>query len=221
MITASEPSWIAPFAGLSPRSFGKLLTSLRREGADAPRPGRPWLLPLEDRVLLGAAYWRTNLTLRHLALLFGVSKSAADRIIDHLGPQLPLKQRQQFRKTPCSSWTGPWYPPVTTASPSSPRTTATPPTTRSSSMPTPAWSSRTAVQSAKNYPPGKRTQPLPQAGPRPHEELEDPPRLPPQRRRRLPHHPRHRPPPRPCPGDRHARTAAMINYGTSFNQMLS
>lgn len=43
-------------------------------------------LPLEDRVLLLAAYWRTNLTLRQLAPSFGVSKSAADRIIDHLGP---------------------------------------------------------------------------------------------------------------------------------------
>ena len=97
VITASEPSWIAPFTGLSPCSFGKLLTSLRREGADATRPGRPWPLPLEDRVLLVAAYWRTNLTLRQLAPLFGVSKSAADRIIDQLGPQLALKQRQRFR----------------------------------------------------------------------------------------------------------------------------
>jgi hypothetical protein len=39
-------------------------------------------------VLLVAAYWRTNLTLRQLAPLFGVSKSAADRIIDHFGPAL-------------------------------------------------------------------------------------------------------------------------------------
>ncbi|MFP3118857.1 IS5/IS1182 family transposase, partial [Streptomyces sp. Iso 434] len=36
-ITASEPSWIAPFSGLSPRQFGKLVTVLRREGADAVR----------------------------------------------------------------------------------------------------------------------------------------------------------------------------------------
>jgi hypothetical protein len=28
-----------------------------------------------------AAYWQTNLTLRQIAPLFGVSKSAADRII--------------------------------------------------------------------------------------------------------------------------------------------
>ncbi|WP_328381333.1 transposase [Streptomyces sp. NBC_00400] len=98
VITASEPSWIAPFTGLSLRQFGKLITALRREGADPVRKGRPWSLPLEDRVLLVAAYWRTNLTLRQLAPLFGVSKSAADRVIDHLGPELALQQRKRFRK---------------------------------------------------------------------------------------------------------------------------
>ncbi|OLZ73652.1 IS5 family transposase [Streptomyces sp. IMTB 2501] len=98
VITASEPSWIAPFTGLSPRQFGKLITALRREGADPVRKGRPWSLPLEDRVLLVAAYWRTNLTLRQLAPLFGVSKSAADRIIDDLGPSLAFRQRKRFRK---------------------------------------------------------------------------------------------------------------------------
>ncbi|MBT2370341.1 IS5/IS1182 family transposase, partial [Streptomyces sp. ISL-10] len=34
VITASESSWTAPFTGLSPRQFGKLITALRREGAD-------------------------------------------------------------------------------------------------------------------------------------------------------------------------------------------
>jgi Helix-turn-helix of DDE superfamily endonuclease len=97
VITASEPSWTAPFTGLSPRRFGRLITALRREGADPVRKGRPWSLPLEDRVLLVAAYWRTNLTLRQLAPLFGVSKSAADRIVDHLGPTLALQQRRRFR----------------------------------------------------------------------------------------------------------------------------
>jgi hypothetical protein len=83
---------------LSPRAFGKLVTVLRREGADAVRKGRPWSLPLEDRTLLVAAYWRTNLTIRQLAPLFGVSKSAADRIIDHLGPMLALQPRKRFAK---------------------------------------------------------------------------------------------------------------------------
>lgn len=56
VISASDASWKAPFTGLSPRTFSKLITMLRREGADVPRPGRPWSLPLEDRVLLVATY---------------------------------------------------------------------------------------------------------------------------------------------------------------------
>ncbi|MFJ5850424.1 transposase [Streptomyces sp. NPDC092903] len=98
VITASESSWITPFAGLSPRVLGRLVTELRREGADPVGKGRPWSLPLEDRVLLVAACWRTNLTLRQLAPLFGISKSAADRIIDDLGPSLALQPRKRFRK---------------------------------------------------------------------------------------------------------------------------
>ena len=98
MITASRPSWTAPFTGLSPRAFRTLVGQLRRQGADLPRPGRPWSLSLEDRVLLVATYWRTNLTLRQLAPLFGVSKSAADRIIDYTAPLLALQQRRRYRK---------------------------------------------------------------------------------------------------------------------------
>ncbi|ASQ93276.1 transposase [Streptomyces sp. 11-1-2] len=98
VITASEPSWITPFTELSPRCFGRLAAALRREGADAVRRGRPWSLPLEDRVLLVTTYWRTNLTMRQLAPLFGISKTAADRIIDHLGPRLALQPRRRFRK---------------------------------------------------------------------------------------------------------------------------
>ncbi len=56
VITASQPSWIAPFTGLSPRCFGTLVAQLRHEGADAVRKGRPWSLPLEDRVLLVTAW---------------------------------------------------------------------------------------------------------------------------------------------------------------------
>ncbi len=67
-------------------------------GADAGRRGRPWSLPLEDRVLLVTAYWRTNLTMRQLAPLFGVSKSAADRVIDRLDPRLALQAHKGFRK---------------------------------------------------------------------------------------------------------------------------
>ncbi|MGC0372744.1 hypothetical protein RKD28_000260 [Streptomyces sp. SAI-229] len=62
----------SPFTGLSPRKFGRPGTAPRREGTDPVRKGRLWSLPLEGRVLPVAAYWRTNLTLRQLALLFGV-----------------------------------------------------------------------------------------------------------------------------------------------------
>ncbi|MFE3742067.1 transposase [Streptomyces sp. NPDC059134] len=98
VITASEPSRITPFAGLSPRCFGKPLTTLRRDGADVVHRGRPWSLPLEDRLLLVTAHWRTNLTLRQLAPLFGVSKSTAGRVINHLGPLLALQPRKRFDK---------------------------------------------------------------------------------------------------------------------------
>jgi hypothetical protein len=45
---------------------------------------------LDDRVLLVAVYYRTNLTLRQVALLFGISTSAVGRVVDHLGPLLVL-----------------------------------------------------------------------------------------------------------------------------------
>ena len=98
VITASQPSLKAPFTGLSPRCFNKLVTVVRREVANETQRGRPWSLPLEDRVLLVATYWRTNLTLRQLAPLSGISKSAADRIIDHVGPMLALRPRERFAK---------------------------------------------------------------------------------------------------------------------------
>jgi len=59
-------------------------------------------------VLLVAACWRTNLTLRQLAPLFGVSKSAADRIVDRTGPLLALRQRKRFRHGTVLTWTGRW-----------------------------------------------------------------------------------------------------------------
>lgn len=44
------------------------------------------------------AYWRTNLTMRQLAPLFGVSKSTADRIIGQHGPLVFLQPRRRFAK---------------------------------------------------------------------------------------------------------------------------
>jgi hypothetical protein len=93
---ASERSWTTPFTGLSPHCFRRLVTALRRDGAERVRRGRPWSLTLENRVLLVTAYWRTTLTERQLAPLFGISKSAAGRIVGHLGPLLALQPRHVF-----------------------------------------------------------------------------------------------------------------------------
>ncbi len=49
-------------------------------------------------MLLVTTYWRTNLTMHQLAPLFGISKSPADRIIDHVEPMLALRPRKRFRK---------------------------------------------------------------------------------------------------------------------------
>ncbi|MGW7279187.1 IS5/IS1182 family transposase, partial [Streptomyces sp. NPDC054844] len=63
VISADDPKWIEPFAGLTEVQFARLVALVRRRGGDVQR-GRPWRLSLEDRVLLVATYWRTNLTLR-------------------------------------------------------------------------------------------------------------------------------------------------------------
>lgn len=70
---------------------------MRRRGGDVQR-GRPWPLCLEDHALLVATYWRTNLTLRQIALLFGISKSAADRVLDHLAPLLTISPARRPRQ---------------------------------------------------------------------------------------------------------------------------
>lgn len=69
-----------------------------REVAKESRRGRPWGLPFEARILLGTAYWRTKWSMRQLAPLLGVSESAADRTIDHLGPEIALQPRERFRR---------------------------------------------------------------------------------------------------------------------------
>src|SRR5689334_17135039 len=67
VIRADKPSWIPVFTGLSEQQFRTLVS-------------------------LVAVYYRTNLTLRQVAPLFGVSKSAAGRIVEHLAGYLVLAQ---------------------------------------------------------------------------------------------------------------------------------
>ncbi|WTO87405.1 transposase family protein [Streptomyces nigra] len=54
-------------------------------------PGRPWCLPLAERVLVVAVYHSTNLTMRQLGPLFGISSSTVFRVIQRLGPLLALE----------------------------------------------------------------------------------------------------------------------------------
>ncbi len=60
-ISADDPKWVEPFSGLTESQFTGLVVLVRRRGGDVQR-GRPWRLPLEDRVLPAATYWRTSLT---------------------------------------------------------------------------------------------------------------------------------------------------------------
>lgn len=90
VIGVYRPEWVPVFTGLSVRQFGKLVGIVRGRGGEQTGTGRRWGLSLDDRVLLVAVYYRTNLTLRQVALLFGISKSAAGRVVEHLGPLLVL-----------------------------------------------------------------------------------------------------------------------------------
>jgi hypothetical protein len=97
-VEPNRPSGVSVH-GAESRQFGKRITALRREGADSVRRGGPGAVAGEP-VLLVSAYWRTNLTLRQLAPQFAVSKSAAARVVNHLGLTLALQQRKRFRKNP-------------------------------------------------------------------------------------------------------------------------
>ncbi|NVI86568.1 transposase [Actinomadura sp. BRA 177] len=90
VIRADRDEWVPVFTGLSVRQFRRLVRVVAGRGGEQTGTGRRWSLPLADRVLLIAVYYRTNLTLRQVALLFGVSKSAAHRVVDHLAPLLAL-----------------------------------------------------------------------------------------------------------------------------------
>ncbi|MEU2874536.1 transposase family protein [Streptomyces olivoreticuli] len=90
-VLRAERVWVEMFAGLRSVQFDRLLRVVRERGGDGPRVGRPWALPLAERVLLVAVYYRTNLTMRQVAVLFGVSTAGVCRVIHRLGPLLALE----------------------------------------------------------------------------------------------------------------------------------
>ncbi|PZG02361.1 transposase family protein [Nonomuraea aridisoli] len=87
----ADPLWVETFTGLGMGRFERLVRVVRERGGNGPGGGRPWCLPLADRVLLVAVYYRTNLTMRQLAPLFGISPATVCRIIQRLGPLLALQ----------------------------------------------------------------------------------------------------------------------------------
>ncbi|WP_328508920.1 transposase family protein [Streptomyces mirabilis] len=87
-VLRADPLWVETFIGLRMKQFGRLLRVVRERGGDGPRIGRPRCLPLADRVLVVAVYYRTNLTMRQLAPLFGVSPATVCRVIQRLRPLL-------------------------------------------------------------------------------------------------------------------------------------
>lgn len=71
--------------GLSSIHLAAMVEALR----DARRPrGRPWAASLPRRVLVACASLRTNLTLRELAAVFGMSTSQVHRIVTDLVPKV-------------------------------------------------------------------------------------------------------------------------------------
>jgi hypothetical protein len=90
VIRADRPEWVPVFTGLSVGQFQELVSIVAGRGGDQSGAGRRWGLLLADRVLLTTVYYRTNLTFRQIALQFGISKSAAHRVAEHVAPLLVL-----------------------------------------------------------------------------------------------------------------------------------
>ncbi|MFF8532406.1 transposase [Streptomyces sp. NPDC015532] len=90
-VLRADPLWVETFTGLRMDRFVRLVKVVRERGGNGPGGGRPWCLPLADRVLLVAVYYRTNLTMRQLAPLFGISSATVCRVVQRLGPLLALQ----------------------------------------------------------------------------------------------------------------------------------
>jgi hypothetical protein len=90
VIRVGRPKWVPVFTGCRSGSVRSWCVSWLVGGRERTGAGRRWGLSLADRVLLTTVYYRTNLTFRQIALLFGISRSAANRVVEHLAPLLVL-----------------------------------------------------------------------------------------------------------------------------------
>ncbi|TGZ14129.1 hypothetical protein DV517_56120 [Streptomyces sp. S816] len=99
-----ERVWVETFTGLRMTRFSSLLKVVRERGGNGTLRGWPWSLPLGERVLMVAVYYRTDLTMRQLGPLFGVSSSMACRVIQRLGPLLALEPVSRAADAPDRIW---------------------------------------------------------------------------------------------------------------------
>lgn len=90
-VLRADPLGVETFTGLRTKQFERLLKVVWERGGGGPRIGRPWCLPLQERVLMVAVCYRTNLTMRQLAPLFGVSPTTVCRVVRRLRPLLALE----------------------------------------------------------------------------------------------------------------------------------
>jgi hypothetical protein len=103
-VLRAERVWVETFTGLRMTQFSGLLRVVRERGGNGTLRGRPWSLPLAERVLMVAVYYRTNLTMRQLGPLFGVSSSTVCRVIQRLGPLLALEPVSRTTDAPDRMW---------------------------------------------------------------------------------------------------------------------
>ncbi|WP_327351289.1 transposase family protein [Streptomyces sp. NBC_01304] len=103
-VLRAERVWVETFTGLRVTQFARLLKAVRERGGNGTLQGRPWSLPLAERVLVVAVYYRTNLTMRQLGPLFGISSSTVCRVIQRLGPLLALEPASRPADAPERLW---------------------------------------------------------------------------------------------------------------------
>ncbi len=103
-VLRAERVWVETFTGLRMAQFSGLLKVVRERGGNGTLRGRPWSLPLAERVLMVAVYYRTNLTMRQLGPLFGVSSSTVCRVIQRLGLLLALEPVNRAADAPDRVW---------------------------------------------------------------------------------------------------------------------
>ncbi|MFF8589308.1 transposase family protein [Streptomyces althioticus] len=98
-VLRAERVWVETFTGLRVTHFSGLLKVVRERGGNGTLRGRPWSLPLAERVLMVAVYYRTNLTMRQLGPLLAIepvsgTADAADRLWIVDGTLIPVRDRK-------------------------------------------------------------------------------------------------------------------------------